>query len=425
MSYPITTRKIIQGNEEFFLGIFKMDEVRKFTRFTARILIQMDENNYPIYNNDVQRKLKNTKVEEIANFLIHDKKATFPTNIVIAVPDNVIDELVQVNDDWIIHLNDKVLEEVKKQNGDVYLSIIDGQHRIAGIERALEKTYKELQLLKTMLRETNHNSKYEEQHNEQERILKKLLDFQLIITFFKSPTIEYQAMIFSTINRTQTKVPINLVYNLFGLSSSPTPQKSALEITLGLNASEKSPFYNRLKLAGATYKRGESPPLSQSTIVKTILLLICPSIKQSEIERHKSRQYLRENWFKNLPFRKYYTLDKDDVILKILFSYFSAVRKTFLDNKSKSYWDMDHPVKNILHTTVGFEALMMLLKDILQRKHSDEELITEKIYLNYLEKAKKLDIEDNNDPKKYPFDSQSKKSFYKDLYELVFQKPLP
>lgn len=99
-------------------------------------------------------------------------------------------------------------------------------------------------------------------------------------------------MIFSTINRTQKRVSQNLVYSLFGLDENDTPQKVALEIVLALNGHEKSPFYKRIMLYGGTYSKNEIPPLSQSTMVKSIVELICENSRDAEIDRFRKRKEL-------------------------------------------------------------------------------------------------------------------------------------
>ncbi|WP_186750566.1 ParB N-terminal domain-containing protein [Spirosoma utsteinense] len=112
------------------------------------------------------------------------------------------------------------------------------------------------------------------------------------MSFFIDKTLEYQAMIFSTINRTQKRVSESLVYSLFGLTTKDSPQKTALQIVLALNAHEKSPFFNRIKLYGGDYDSNQSPPLSQATMVKSIIDLISESLREAELDRYRSRDEL-------------------------------------------------------------------------------------------------------------------------------------
>lgn len=237
-------------------------------------------------------------------------------------------------------------------------------------------------------------------------------------TYFVDPILEYQAMIFSIINKTQTKVPENLVFSLFGLAQNDTPQKNSLEVVLALNGLEKSPFYNRIKLVGGNYKRGENIPLSQATMVKSILFNICKNQRESEIERNKDRNELSKNP-NSLVFRDYFANDNDKMIVRIMYSFFAAVRDTFRLDNGNSLWDFEStPNTNVLQTNVGYQALMKLLVDIL--KFAPEEQKDKKAYyISFLEKAKDLDFLDSGEEKRYPFTSKSINILYTDLKEKI------
>ncbi len=419
MDNIISAKKVIQNNQEFLLGVFKFSQISNFTKYTERLIVgykDVDENErifddqkqiVPDYNPQIQRKTNNAKVEKIADFLINDPTAMFPTNIVISIPKQVIDEnIIDADGNATIKLNRIVKEELIKENGDVFLTIIDGQHRIKGIERAIER-----------LNEAILNSIDEIERKKSTLVLKRLQDLELIVTFFIDPILEYQAMIFSTINKTQTKVPENLVFSLFGLTKDDTPQKTALEVVLALNGLEKSPFYNRIKLVGGSYKRSEDIPLSQATMVKSILFNICKNQRESEIERNNKRETLTHNPNK-LPFRPYYASNNDKMIVRIMYSYFSAVRDTLTNADNKSFWELGSTSKvNILQTNVGFQALMKLLSKILESANEDEK-DKKSFYSKYLEKVKNIDFEDES---AYPFTSKSINKLYNDLLEKAFQ----
>jgi len=402
------------------MGTFKMSFLRQFVKFTHRIVIDFDDNNIPEYNREVQRKISGSKVDGIADFLIHDTDAFFPTNIVVSLPSLAIEESVEVDEFHTdIYLNDFVIRENQKEEGYIYITIIDGQHRIAGIEKAIKRTSDTIKNLGVSIRTAEDSSKYEIQLNQEKALLQRLQDFEIIVTFFIDPTLEYQAMIFSTINRTQTKVSEDLVYSLFGLSKNDSPQKSSLEIVLALNASEKSSLFNRMKLAGARYLKDSIPPFSQSAMVKSILFLISPNLKQAEIEKNKTREYVRDKHFEAfLPFRKYYGNNQDDKIIKILNLYFKAVGEVFKSANGVSYWSQDGP-SNILQTTVGYRALLMLLTDIL-KKCKEEERFDIAFYKEKLLPAATIDFEDNNEPKRFPLTSKSVNVLYNAIGSKIF-----
>lgn len=418
----IKAQKVVQNNQEFLLGVFKMHQIQDFTKYTERLIVgykEVDEDKkayegltqiIPDYNPQIQRKTNNAKVERIADFLIYDPTSMFPTNIVIAIPQQVIDKLVTGPDGTTtITLNPIVKEELRKQDGYVFLTIVDGQHRIKGIERAIERIKYSIE---------NPDEAGEKEKNE--GILQRLLNLELIVTFFIDPILEYQAMVFSIINKTQTKVPENLVFSLFGLTKEDTPQKTSLEVVLALNGLEKSPFYNRIKLVGGNYKRGEEIPLSQATMVKSILFNICKNQRDSEIERNKERKDLLANPF-NLPFRPYFANDNDKMMVRIMYSFFSAVKETFMIDNIKSYWDLNStPETNVLQTNVGYQALMKILSDLLKVMPEAEKDQKAK-YKLYLEKANTINWLDQGEEKRYPFTSKSVNVLYSDLKQKIFE----
>ena len=419
MSYKIETRKVIQNNQGFLLGIFKMENLRKFVKYTERIVIEY-ENNKPKYNEEVQRKLSPGKVDGIADFLIYDSDAFFPTNIVLSIPTAAIEQLDESGETTNVYIKDEVLIENRKDNGLIFITIIDGQHRIAGIEKAIKRISDKIRNLENSIRTSIDTEKHENELRENHLLLRRLLDFEIIATFFIDSRLEYQAMIFSTINRTQTKVSENLVYSLFGLSTADSPQKTSLEIVLALNASETSPFFNRMKLVGASYIRNSIPPLSQATMVKSILYLITPNLKQAEIEKNKTREQLKIIKFPNsfLPFRKFYAYDQDEKIIQIINNYFKAVRDTFVDTDSFSYWNLSNSF-NLLQTTVGYRALLMILEEILL-KNNEEDWFDYDFYIIKLKPAKDIDFKDEQDPKRFPLTSKSVNLLYNAIGSKVF-----
>ena len=66
---------------------------------------------------------------------------------------------------------------------------------------------------------------------------------------------------------------------------------------------------------------------------------------------------------------------------------------------------------NILHTTVGYQALLMIFIDILDELNEEERLIKNS-YETLLKKANNLDFSDTS---RYPFTSKSKNIFYLDM----------
>ncbi|MEQ1586830.1 MAG: DGQHR domain-containing protein [Cyclobacteriaceae bacterium] len=271
---------VMQNQQEFIVGVFKIGQILTFTKYTTRVIRDFDDNGLPIYNDQIQRAVENPRVEKIADFLINDPEATFPTNIVLHIPEEVILKQHKHNNILEIFIDEKVFSEVKKEkvntsSGDIYINIIDGQHRIRGIEIAIDRLIIDINVLQKTLEKSPSNVDLQKKLEYFRKRYTDLLNIELVVSFFIAKQIEYQAMVFSTINRTQKRVSESLVYSLFGLTTEDSPQKTALQIVLALNAHPNSPFYNRVKLFGGDYEKNQTPPLSQAGMVKSIINLIC------------------------------------------------------------------------------------------------------------------------------------------------------
>ena len=49
---------VAQNKQEFIIGKVKINELFQFTKFTERVIIGYDENDLPIYNQHIQRKVE-------------------------------------------------------------------------------------------------------------------------------------------------------------------------------------------------------------------------------------------------------------------------------------------------------------------------------------------------------------------------------
>ena len=192
---------INQNGQDFILGKATIGEILEYTRYTERVIIGFDEDETPIYNDHVQRKVETSRVNKIADFLINDPEATFPTNIVLGIPLSMIES--QNTKDGIVEisLDDRVVDQIKSakegnKNADIYITIIDGQHRIRGIEVAIERLQEEI---------ANNTSSLAASK------LESLLNIELAVSYFIDKSLEYHAMIFSTINRTQNNIVLNVL----------------------------------------------------------------------------------------------------------------------------------------------------------------------------------------------------------------------
>ena len=255
----------------------------------------------------VQRLLKNDRVKSIALFC-QDPDATFPTPVILSIR----------SEDVEIIKSDSEILKIRYNEENKIAEILDGQHRVEGIERS------------------------------------DSWDFELPVIIMFDLTEAQKAYVFSTINGTQERVNPSLIYELFELSPDRSPYKTCHEIARALNSDPQSPFFRRLKMLEKREYSTET--ISQNTFVKNLCKLITNTPKEDAIKL-KRGEYVEPN--KNLAFSKYFYAgaDKDAIILKILINYFSAAREIF-----STEWDS--PSDCILTKTVGFSALMDALNTI-------------------------------------------------------------
>lgn len=252
----------------------------------------------------IQREPSPKRIREIAEYA-NTVDATFPTPILLALDP---DSYTLDGDEISI-------------SGNSVADIVDGQHRLLGLKESFRKD-----------------------------------EFVIPVVFLLDATEEQKALIFATINGKQTKVPASLVYDLFGVTKTRSPQRTAHEIARATNSTPSSPWFRRLKMLGKkTYGSLES--LSQGTFVKTLLLHISadPVTDMDRLKRGE-KPLIHENCV----FNEYFRNGEDSTILKILLNCFQAARDTW-----PKEWD--DPISYILTKTVGFTGIMTAIPGMVRK----------------------------------------------------------
>lgn len=252
----------------------------------------------------IQREPSRKRIKEIAEYS-NTVDATFPTPILLA-----LDTGSYVLDDNHIEIN-----------GEKIADIVDGQHRVLG------------------LKESSRAS-----------------EFVVPVVFILEATEEQKALIFATINGKQTKVPASIIFDLFRVTTTRSPQKTAHEIARAMNSTSSSPWFRRLKMLGKkTPSSIES--LSQGTFIKFLL----PHISADPVD---DMDRIRKN---QLPlvhdgciFNEYFRNDQDSTILKILLNVFHAARNTWTT-------EWEDPTGSVLTKTTGFSGIMRALPEMVNR----------------------------------------------------------
>jgi DGQHR domain-containing protein len=256
----------------------------------------------------IQRELSKARVKELKQY-VRTVDASFPTSVILAIDPQ--------------HARyDQKNRRMKVDRSANVAKIIDGQHRIAGLEE------------------------YDGPK------------FELNVTIFVDMDLEDQALLFATINLKQTRVSKSLAYDLFEFATSRSPQKTCHNIAKLLNSKDGSPFYRKIKILGtATGEPDET--LTQAGFVDVLIGYISTNamidrdlIKRGDLKRIRRASPAEEH---RLIFRNMFIDDRDAEIARVIWNFFQAV-----SNRWPDAWKVKKP-GNILNRTMGFRALMRFL----------------------------------------------------------------
>lgn len=253
----------------------------------------------------IERPLRKDRVGQLRDY-VNTIDATFPSPIILAIDEADID----------LHSETGILSI--KDGSDV-AKILDGQHRIAGLEG------------------------FEGE------------GFDVLVTIFVDMDIEYQAMVFATINLEQTKVNRSHAYDLYAYATTRSPQKTCHNIARLLNSREGSPFENKIKVLGIA--RNSSETISQALFVDSLIPMLTRSANKDRDDLKRGRGLVAPTpgEAQTLIFRNLFIEEQDGVIARVLWNYFKAVER-----KWTRYWTEVIP-QHVLNRTTGFRGLMQFL----------------------------------------------------------------
>ena len=315
---------------ELYIAKAKASEILGMTYADIRAISESYRETYL----GIQRKLDPRREREIAKY-VKNVDATFPTSIVVYIDEEHID--IEKNGDHgavnitIYNIDDKIAK------------IIDGQHRLAGLQKAIDDAGEKV----------NRDGMFDEGASEE---LRKLEDFEVSLTILIGMDIAEQANVFSKVNLTQTKVNKSLVYDLEEYSKIKAPYKTAHNVVVALNSTKESPFYKKIKRLG--YVQFGEEIITQQTIVEALTKLFLSSDPEADRDTYSRNQEIRftNKDLEQLPFRKLFADGKDIDIAKIMFNYFTAVQKRW----PTAWGNKDY----LLSKNSAFRALMKYLRDV-------------------------------------------------------------
>lgn len=364
LSFPVFP--VQQPIGTFFVGVVDAKELLKICEFDFR-RISEDGNEFI----GIQRKINERRVKDIGKY-ITTSDAVFPTSIVISL-DNRCSSVLDGN--IIISSFDDGVESIPFNK---IAKIIDGQHRLKAFV------------------ESEYTGK-----------------FDISVSIFVGADEATQASIFSIVNMAQTKVNRSLVYDLFSLENRRSPQKTCHEICIALDSYDKSPFYKRIKRLGVATEGRFDETLSQATVVSELITFITSDpMMDRDIGRTSDTFPDRED-SDNHPFYIFFKNKKDEVILKNLLNFFSAVQDRWpISWKSEG--------GSVLCRTNGYIALMRVLKRIYIKENGWKEsngVISVEKYKSILDTSRVADGSFTTD--KYLPGSSGSSRIYKDIMGII------
>jgi len=316
----------------------------------------------------VQRVLNPKREKEIGKY-VNFVDATFPNSIIVSMS----------SDDAIFDSEKNILSIRDKES---VASVLDGQHRIAGLKHIEEGKR-----------------------------------FDCIVTVFVDIELEDQAIIFSTINTEQQKINKSLAADLAEFYNSRSPQRTCHKIARALRANEKSPFYGKISILGSA-KKGEGESLTQYQFVKELLKHISKfpledrdTLKKTDFWGNKQKLTCSDKERNTCCLRPLFVKDETDIkIAQVILNYFNAVRK-----KWPNSWDRVEN-NNILNKTTGYIALMKLFKDLYLNINKEIPSIDD--FYSLLAQVQLKDGEFSRE--NYPSGGTGEGKLYNDLKDYIF-----
>lgn len=298
---------------DIYIATIPYKDVARMTYFDVRRVLQ-EERDVERYLG-IQRPLDNKRVDQIGTY-VNLVDAAFPSSVIVALEDDYV--TYDEGAGTMTVRNHRLGEEEPSTAIRRTARVIDGQHRIAGLEEFTGD------------------------------------EFDLSTTIFVGADIADQAHIFATVNLEQTKVNRSLVYDLYELSRSRSPQKTCHNIVVALDRDPDSPFYKRIKRLGLATDGRVFEPVTQSTLVDGLIDYISASPRddRDRILRGKSLEKASGDELFKRPLRNLFVNGDEIAIIQLVYNYFDAVRRRWPEA-----WD-ERGRGFMLNRTNGVRALL-------------------------------------------------------------------
>lgn len=320
----------------------------------------------------IQRELSPNRLKDIAKY-VSFSDATFPSSIVLSIK-----SIDKETDESNILGYDNVTGELSLRKSDRIAQIIDGQHRVFGIQKFIEGN----------------------------NVFNETFVFDLIVTLFIDIDPDEESMIFSTINKAQTKVNKSLVYDLFDLAKTRSPQRTCHNVVKLLDEKEGSPLFGMVKRLGVADDVNRET-ITQATLVECIIKYISKDGEEMKdrdtLIRGKKLERISGKELERRFFRNWFIDEKDAQIAKLLWDYFSAI---------KNRWPKAWEEKSILVKSTGIIAFMKFLAPVVNHLGIERNITVEE----FSSLLNSIDIKDEDfNTKQYIPGAKGQSELYKDL----------
>lgn len=330
---------------DMYIASMPHDVITRIAYFDVR-RISKEEREIETYLG-IQRPLDVRRSGEIGQY-VNFTDASFPSSIIVAV-----DEGYARYDEggFIVIRNYRDGETQPSTNIRDVARVLDGQHRIAGLEGF------------------------------------KGNRFDVIVTIFIGADISDQAYIFATVNLEQKKVSKSLAYDLFALAKSRSPQKTCHNMAVAFDQDAASPFFGRIKRLGTATPGRDFETISQATFVDSLLpyISLAPKADRDVLLRGRTLPNPTNAEIRKAIFRKMFVEGKDLDIALTVHEYFAAVRERW-----PMAWDATG-LGYVLNRTNGFRALARFLRPAYLHYTMGKEVINRRQFGEILRKAKLKD----------------------------------
>lgn len=311
--------KVRQPIGDFYIASIRSDVLTRIS-FTDVRRLQRDRDVEQYLG--IQRPLDDRRVTALREY-VKAPDATFPTSIILAIDERCV-QFDGVSDDagMMTLLPYEGDDEDDSIAEDSIAKVLDGQHRIAGLERFAGEV------------------------------------FEVSVSIFIGADISDQAAIFATVNLEQTRVSKSLAYDLLALARTRSPEKTCHESAVVIDSTERSAYYKMIKRLGvATPGRGPER-ISQATFVKGLVAFITSDSFVDRVDLLKGRRLTEASGslLKRRPFRNHFIREQDARIVVSILNYFDAVRATWPEA-----WTSDERGVMIARTN-GYLAFMRFLR---------------------------------------------------------------